>query len=92
MDPIAGRPTPALVAQFPVDVRLKMAVDGFLADQVQATSSRSSEDDLEEGIDPFEGDYEADFVQTQEQYTEGDSEDSFGEWDMHDDGIDSVDR
>jgi len=35
MDPIAGRPTPALVAQFPVDVGLKIAVDGFLADQVQ---------------------------------------------------------
>ena len=62
------------------------------SDSEETTSSRSSEDDLEEGIDPFEGDYEADFVQTQEQYTEVDYEDSFGEWDIHDDGIDSVDR
>ena len=61
------------------------------SDSEETTSSRSSEDDLEEGIDPFEG-YEADFVQTQEQYTEVDYEDSFGEWDIHDDGIDSVDR
>jgi len=165
--------TRLLVAQFPVDVRLKMAVDGFLAGHFDTVSSAAREWDapyhtavrrvkaaqkiaiaepppdappetivpltveqrVQRAVDgfkrgqyrirreaartwdvpyymtlsrlggahsraenvsgnckfPFEG-YEADFVQTQEQYTEVDYEDSFGEWDIHDDGIDSVDR
>jgi len=43
MDPIAGRPTPALVAQYSVDARLKMVVDGYLAGHFDTVSQAAKE-------------------------------------------------
>jgi hypothetical protein len=43
MDRIAGRPTPALVAQFSKDVRLQMAVDGYLAGHFETVSRAAHE-------------------------------------------------
>jgi len=43
MDPIASRPTPALIAQFSKDVRLQMAVDGYLAGHFDTVSRAAHE-------------------------------------------------